>query len=75
MDLRQLKYFIAIAQSGSMASAAQSLGVAQPSLSQQMKQLEAELSVELLVRSARGVQLTEAGQVLLRHARSITGAV
>lgn len=71
MDLRQLKYFIQIAESGNFSRAAEVLRIAQPSLSQQIKNLEEELSVELFVRHARGVILTQLGQQLYDHARRI----
>ncbi|HQS09787.1 MAG TPA: LysR family transcriptional regulator [Xanthobacteraceae bacterium] len=71
MDLRQLKYFVQIAESGNFSRAAEILRVAQPSLSQQMKNLEDELGVDLLVRHARGVTPTEIGQQLYDHARRI----
>jgi LysR family transcriptional regulator, nitrogen assimilation regulatory protein len=71
MDLRQLKYFVQIAESGNFSRAAEVLRIAQPSLSQQIKQLEEELGVELLVRHARGVTATERGQQLYDHARRI----
>ena len=75
MDLRQLRYFVSIAELGSISAASQRLGVAQPSLSQTIKQLEDELGVELLVRSPRGVSPTESGQILLDRASSILNAV
>jgi DNA-binding transcriptional LysR family regulator len=71
MDLRQLKYFVQIAESGNFSRAAEVLRIAQPSLSQQIKQLEEELGVQLLVRHARGVTVTEQGQQLYDHARRI----
>ncbi len=71
MDLRQLKYFVQIAESGNFSRAAEVLRIAQPSLSQQMKNLEDELGVGLLVRHARGVTPTEIGQQLYDHARRI----
>ncbi|MCS4504793.1 LysR substrate-binding domain-containing protein [Arhodomonas aquaeolei] len=71
MDLRQLRYFVAIVESGSIKRAAMSLYVAQPSLSQHVRNLEEELGVTLLTRSARGVSPTEAGLELLGYARSI----
>jgi LysR family nitrogen assimilation transcriptional regulator len=69
-----MRYFTVIAEKRSLASAAVCLGVAQPSLSQHVKSLEQRLGVELLVRSPRGVELTEAGQVFLLHARKILEA-
>lgn len=74
MDIRQMKYFMAIAKKRSLAAAAAQLGMAQPSLSQHIKQLEQRLGVELLVRSSRGVELTEAGHVMLMHAQRIVEA-
>lgn len=62
MELRHLRYFIAVAEPGSMKLAAESrLHTAQPSLSRQMRDLEHEVGVALLVRSVRGVELTAAG--------------
>ncbi|XWN29327.1 MAG: LysR substrate-binding domain-containing protein [Devosia sp.] len=75
MDVRQLRYFVAVAENGSLASAANVIGIAQPSLSLQIKSLEGRLGTQLLVRSPRGVSLTDAGQVLLGHARSILEAM
>jgi LysR family nitrogen assimilation transcriptional regulator len=75
MEIKQLSYFIAIAESGSLARAAEVLGIAQPSLSVQVKNLEARIGADLLVRSPRGVTLTDAGVTLLRHARHILQAV
>lgn len=71
MDLRQLKYFVQIAESGNFSRAAEVLRIAQPSLSQQMKHLEEELGVDLLVRHPRGVTTTELGQQFYDHARRI----
>lgn len=75
MNLRQLKYFAAIAEEGSLSAASQRLNVAQPSLSQQIRKLEDSLGLELLVRSSRGVILTEAGEVLLKQAEQILALV
>lgn len=72
MDVRQLRYFIAIAEAGSISAAAERLHVAQPSLSQQILRLERQLGVALLVRSSRGVAPTEAGRILLAHARDLS---
>jgi LysR family nitrogen assimilation transcriptional regulator len=68
MELRQLRYFVAIADAGSLTEAARRLGVAQPALSQHVLALEAELQTRLLDRGARGVRLTPAGLTLLEHA-------
>jgi len=75
MDIRQLRYFVAIAEEGSLSAAAQRVNVAQPSLSQHVIALEGELDVKLLERSPRGVTLTGPGELLLSHARQIIAAV
>jgi LysR family hca operon transcriptional activator len=70
MDLRHLRYFVAVAEEGSLLSAAQRrLNTSQPSLSRQIRDLESEVGVQLLERQARGVALTDAGRVFLDHAR------
>jgi LysR family hca operon transcriptional activator len=70
MELRHLRYFIAVAEAGSLTVAAEKrLHTAQPSLSRQMRDLERELGVTLMVRGARGIELTAAGRVFLDHAR------
>lgn len=71
MDLRQLRYFAQVAESGNVSRAAEVLRIAQPSLSQQMRNLEDELGVELLFRHARGVTPTELGLKFYEHARRI----
>lgn len=71
MDIRQLKYFVTIVDSGSLSKAAEILCVAQPSLSQQMSGLEVELKTQLLLRSSQGVKPTEAGKILYRRARTM----
>lgn len=75
MELRHLRYFEAVVQSGSLTAAAQSLHMSQPPLSVAMAQLEGEVGVRLLVRSARGVEPTSAGRYLLEAASRIVGAV
>ncbi len=71
MDIRHLRYFIAISEAASLSAASLRLGVAQPSLSQHVIRLEEELGVALVVRSPRGIQLTEEGRLLAAHARGI----
>jgi LysR family transcriptional regulator, nitrogen assimilation regulatory protein len=71
MDLRQLRYILAIAEHGSILKASQALRVAQPSLSTHLKNLEEELGIVLFDRTARGVVATSEGQELIRHARLI----
>jgi DNA-binding transcriptional LysR family regulator len=68
MTLQQLRYFLAAAEHGSFSAAASSLLMAQPSLSDQIRRLEAELGVELFARAGRRLELTEAGRILLPHA-------
>src|SRR5881392_1237348 len=70
MNLRQLEYFVVIAEEGSFTRASERLLVAQPSLSQQIGALEAELGGPLLERLPRGVRLTMAGQNFLPEARA-----
>lgn len=71
MDLRQLRYFIAIVEQGSFSKAAETLNVAQPALSLHVRNMEAELGSALLFRSPQGVVATEAGEILIRHARIV----
>lgn len=69
MDLRGIRYFVQIADSGSITRAAASLRVAQPALSRHMRSMEEELGMQLLVRLPRGVRLTGAGRQFLDHCR------
>jgi DNA-binding transcriptional LysR family regulator len=70
MKLRQLACFVALVEQGSFTRAAESLGIAQPSLSQQVRALEEELGGPLVERLARGIAVTPAGRALLPEARS-----
>ena len=70
MELRHLRYFVAVAEEGSLTNAAERrLHTAQPSLSRQIRDLELEVGVSLLERGARGITLTAAGRTFLDHAR------
>lgn len=71
MDLKQLAYFVRVAELGSFTKASQALDVAQPALSRQVRLLEVELRQNLLVRNGRGATPTEAGRLLLEHGRGI----
>ena len=71
MDLKQLEYFVRVAELGSFTRAAIALDIAQPALSRQVRLLEVELHQTLLVRNGRGAVPTEAGKLLLAHGRGI----
>jgi LysR family transcriptional regulator, hca operon transcriptional activator len=70
LELRRLRYFVAVAEAGSLKLAAEKkLHTTQPSLSRQIRDLENEVGASLLLRGARGVELTPAGRIFLDHAR------
>jgi DNA-binding transcriptional LysR family regulator len=71
VEFRHLRYFIAVAELGNISKAAQQLHIAQPPLSRQIRQLEEEIGVELLLRNKRGVELTNAGVVFLARAQKL----
>lgn len=71
MEIRQLRYLVAIAEQGGVSKAAEKVFVAQSALSYQLAQLEQELGVQLFLRTRRGVELTEPGRAFLAHAVAI----
>lgn len=71
MDLRQLSYFVAVAEERHLGRAAERLHLSQPPLTRQIQALESELGAALFVRTPRGMELTQAGEALLKDARSI----
>lgn len=71
VELQQLRYFVAVAEAGKVTAAARRLHVAQPSVSKQLRKLEAELGAVLLERRKTGVALTDAGQILLPWAKRV----
>jgi len=75
LTLQQLRYFLATAEQGSFSAAAAGLRLAQPSVSEQVRLLEAELGVALFIRAGRTLTLTEAGRTLRRHAGRILASV
>lgn len=71
MTLQQIKYYIAVVNAGSINKAAETLFISQPSLSSAIRELESELDLELLIRTPRGIRLTEEGAEFLGYARQI----
>ncbi|KQP12207.1 LysR family transcriptional regulator [Pseudorhodoferax sp. Leaf267] len=71
MELRHLRYFIAVAETGNLSRAAEKLFIAQPPLSVQIRQLEDEMGTPLFVRHPKGVRLTAAGEALMPQARAL----
>src|SRR3954466_4998644 len=75
MELRHLRYFVAVAEERSVTRAAERLWVAQPGLSRQIRDLERELGAQLFHRHSRGVELTDVGELFLERARVAIAAV
>ena len=71
MELRHLRYFVAVAEEQNVTRASAKLRVSQPAVSRQIRDLEEELGLALLERSAKAVRLTEAGRVFLAEARAV----
>ena len=71
MNLKQLEYFVQVAELGSFSKAAVVLDIAQPALSRQVRSLETELSQQLFLRNGRGVALTDAGRRLFDHSVAV----
>lgn len=72
MEIRELNYFIAVAECGSISKAAQKLFITQPNLSRQLQKLEEELGQKLLIRGNKNAELSDAGKLLYKRAKEIT---
>src|SRR5437764_14762069 len=75
LELRHLRYFVALADAGSFTHAAERMFIAQPTLSQQIRRLEEIVGTQLLQRHRQGLQLTNAGALLLDASRAVISAV
>jgi LysR family nitrogen assimilation transcriptional regulator len=75
MDIRQLKYFVAVARQESLTAASEALNVTQPAIGQQIRKLEQDVGLKLLNRHSRGMRLTPVGKVLLRHAEDVLNSM
>ena len=75
VELRHLRYFVAVADAGTFTHAAERMDIAQPTLSQQIRRLEEMIGTPLLRRKREGVRLTEAGAVLLEESRAVLSLI
>src|SRR5262249_54569756 len=75
MELRQLRYMIAVAEEGNVTRAAERLGIQTPPLSRQIRVIEREVDAQLFQRKARGVELTDAGRAFIESARAVLAQV
>ena len=75
MDIRQLRYFTAVAKHESLTAASDALNITQPAIGQQIRKLEDYLGLKLLIRHSRGMRLTPVGKILLRHAEDVLVSV
>src|SRR5258708_8152153 len=71
MDIGQLRQFLAISERGNLSHAAQALHITQPGITKSMQRLERDIGARIYIRRGRGVELTECGRALLRHAKLI----
>ena len=75
VSLAQIEYFVAVAREGNVGRASRTLRIAQPAISRQIRRLEDELGATLFLRTPRGMTLSDAGRVFLRHASGILAGV